>query len=413
MPESLHFRFAREDEIPAVGRVASHSFPGPSRTPAWWDEQLREPRYGGSMPFVGEADGRLIATCLLHPMRQYVGGVALPCAGVGTVAISPAHRRQRHAAELMVAAMRAARERGDVVSSLYPFRSSFYRRLGYGDAGAALQWQVPPAALADAPERHGVEMLESAAGRADAAALYERWASAQTGQMQRNEQVWTHLFAPQDRVLFGYRRSDGQLEGYALVTYRPDLPRETRFLDVDELVWTTPASRRGLYAWLSSLGDQWEQLLIRALPSHRFNDWLREPRLPPGAAPGWGLWSPAATLLMGPMFRLLDVDGAWAQRRVDPATPLTATVEVTDAALPENGGARRLAFENGRTALERGGDADLTLRLDAATLARLFIGALGAAAGVAAGLIECDRPERLPALDAVLALPEPWTFDRF
>ena len=412
LPGSLHFRFARDDEIPAIGRLAAHSFPAASRTPAWWEEHLREPRYG-AVPFVGVADGRPVASCLLHPMRQYVGGVALPCAGVGTVAISPARRRRRHAAALMVEAMRAARERGDVVSSLYPFRSSFYRRLGYGDAGAALQWQVAPAELADAPDRHGVEVLESVAELADAAALYERWAATQTGQMQRNDRVWSSLLAPQDRVLFGCHGSGGQLEGYALVTYRPDLPRQTRFLEVDELVWITPAARRGLCGWLSSLGDQWEQLLIRTLPSHRFGDWLREPRLPPGAAPGWGLWSPAATLLMGPMFRLLDIDAAWAQRRVQLSTAMTATVEVTDAALPENSGVRRIAFTEGRADVDPGTDADLTLRLETATLARLFIGALSANAGVAAGLIECDRPDRLPALDAVLALPEPWTFDRF
>jgi hypothetical protein len=28
-------------------------------------------------------------------------------------------------------------------------------------------------------------------------------------------------------------------------------------------------------------------------------------------------------------------------------------------------------------------------------------------------LLDCDRPELLPALDAALALEEPWLFDRF
>jgi hypothetical protein len=55
----------------------------------------------------------------------------------------------------------------------------------------------------------------------------------------------------------------------------------------------------------------------------------------------------------------------------------------------------------------------MTLRLGISALSRIYIGVLPPSAAVAAGLAETDRPERLPALDAALRLPEPWTFDRF
>jgi predicted acetyltransferase len=296
---------------------------------------------------------------------------------------------------------------------LYPFRVAFYARLGYGDAGVAVQWQVPPRALPDAPERRQVVLLDAADERAAAHALYGRWAATQTGQLERTQRVWAELCTQPDRALVGYRAPDGDLEGYALVTYRPDLPRASRYLEVDELVWTTTAARRGLYAWLASLGDQWDQLLIRSLPSHRLGDWLAEPRLPLDAAPSWGLWAPAATQLMGPMFRLLDVETALKRRRTADAAPVTIGLDVADRQLPGNAGRWTLAIEGGRIAVARTGSAPATLRLDIATLSRLYIGALSPSAGVAAGLIECDRPDVLVTLDAALALPEPWTFDRF
>ncbi|HSJ06935.1 MAG TPA: sterol carrier protein domain-containing protein, partial [Longimicrobiales bacterium] len=273
-------------------------------------------------------------------------------------------------------------------------------------------------------ERVGVQVIDDDAGLRDAHDLYGRWARTQTGQIVRSAPLFVRLCTAQDRVLMGWRGDDGALEGYALAVYRTDLPRRERYLEVDELVWVTEAARRALYGWLSSLGDQWEQLLLRALPSHRLGDWLREPRLPPGAAPLWGLWQPAATLLMGPMFRVVDMAGAWEHRRVADGPPLALAVEVADAQIPENAGRWTIELDGGGARARRAGEAHAagdgpgvarraTLRLDISTLSRIFIGSLAPSAGLATGLLECDRPDLLPALDAALALPEPWTFDRF
>ena len=414
MSDQLQCRFARTEEIGDVAKLVAHSFPGATRSPAWWHEQLRDPRFGGGAGtlLVGFSGDRLVAACQVHPLRQWIGGEAFAVAGIGTVAISPAHRKRRFGASLVVAALLAARERGDVASALYPFRTSFYQKLGYGAAGFAEQWQVSPAMLLDSPERLRVELLDDAA-RAEALELYGTWVVGQTGQLERTERMWTHICAAPERALFGYRDTAGALAGYALATYRTDLPRATRYLEVDELVWTTAAARRGLFAWLASLGDQWEQLLIRTLPSHRLADRIREPRLPLNSAPDWSLWAPAATLMMGPMFRLLDVHTAWQRRTVNAGRPLTVALELEDAHIDANRGRWRLAFEDGRTTVERAAAADLTLHLDVSTLSRLFIAALSPSAALDAELLRCDHAERLPELDAVLALPEPWTFDRF
>lgn len=413
---SASFRFAAPGELPEVGRLASHSFPGPTRTPAWWLEQLRDPLYGGGAEtlWVGEEAGRIAAALQLHPLRQWVAGAALPVAGVGTVAISPVHRRRGLAGRLVASGLRAARERGDVASALYPFRVSFYAKLGYGQAGEALQHRLPPESLPDAPERDGVELVESDVARAEVREAYAEWARAQTGQLVRPERVWQQMLAPGDRALVAYRGGGGRVEGYALAIYRVDLPPQDRFLEVDEIAWLSPAARRGLLAWLGSLGDQWRQVLIRTLPSHRLGSIAAEPRLPWGSAPAWGLWLPSATLLGGPMFRLLDVAGAWSRRAVAPEASLSVGLEVEDATLPENAGPWRLRLGEGKVDVERGaGPADLSLRLGVDALSRLFVSALSPSAALEAGLLAADRPERLPALDRALHLPEPWTFDRF
>ncbi|HSJ10272.1 MAG TPA: GNAT family N-acetyltransferase [Longimicrobiales bacterium] len=412
MSHSLVFRFADADDVPAAARMVAHSFPGPQRPPEWWETQLRTPHWGGGAEtlLIGADSGRMVAALQAHPLRQWIAGVEFGCTGIGSVAIAPTHRRRGLGAELMNAALRTGRERGDVVSALYPFRTSFYRRLGYGIAGMAEQYRIAPAMLPDAPERERVELIEAIAARTDAYALYRDWVSGQTGQLARTHAIFTQVTYGPDRALFGWRSESGALEGYAVVIYRTE---PARYLDVDELVWTSDAARRGLIGWLASLGDQWPELVLRALPSHRMTDWITEPRLPHGSALPWRLWAPAATLLLGTMSRILDVPAAFAQRSLAGDEPLDIIFDVADAQIPENAGCWRITNHDGASRVERSATSQPTVRLDISTLSRLFIGALPASAALAAGLLECDRPAVLPVLDRALALPEPWTFDRF
>ena len=411
----MRYRLAAPDDIPAAGRLAAHSFPALERSPDWWHDRLLDPVYGGGADtlLIGCDTAGMAAACQIHPLRQWIAGEAMPMTGVGTVAISPAHRKRGRAAELVTAALREGRARGDIASALFPFRVSFYRRLGYGLAGEALQYQVPAGTLPDSAERQRVELLEDDDTRSEALALYNAWAAGQSGQLHRGMRLWQQTTADAGRALFGYRSHRGELEGYALVIYRTDLPPQRRFLEVDEIVWTTPAARAGLYAWLGSLTDQWQQILLRALPSDRLSDWLREPRLPHDSAPPWRLWAPSATLMSGPMFRLLDVRAAFEGRRVEPSPPIAVAIEVMDAMFEENCGSWRIVLDAGRAFVERTGALDLSLRMDISTLSRIFIGALPPTAALRAGLLECDHVELLSLLDAALALPEPWTFDRF
>ena len=408
----MQFRFARPDEVTDVAHLVAHSFVG--RTLDFWSEQLRDPPQGGGVQalLVGHADGALVASLQLLPLRQWIGGTALPVAGVGTVTVSPTHRRKGIAAALMTRALRAARERGDLGSALYAFRNSFYQKLGYGAAGIALQYLVPPEALPESAERARVERIEGEQ-RNEALALYNGWIQTQNGQIERTARMWEHAYSAPNTAMLGYRNGSGELEGYGLVVYRADLPVNERFLEVNELVWTTAAARSGMFGWLASLGDQWQRILIRALPSHHLGEILRDPLLPRGSAPLWGLYVPAATQLIGPMFRLLDVGAAWRVRHVQGVQPQSVGLHVVDGEISENSGDWRLTLENGAAEVARGAARDSELRMDISTLSRLYIGALQPSVAYQAGLLECDRPETLGALDAALALPEPWTFERF
>ncbi|MEQ4207977.1 GNAT family N-acetyltransferase [Actinopolymorpha sp. B9G3] len=71
------------------------------------------------------------ATAVGIPMRQHVRGRTLPMLGVSGVATHPAARRQGHVARLLTRLHGEMRDSGHVVSTLYPYRMSFYERAGY------------------------------------------------------------------------------------------------------------------------------------------------------------------------------------------------------------------------------------------------------------------------------------------
>lgn len=77
------------------------------------------------------ADGQPVATAGAIPMTQNVRGQILKMSGIAAVASLPQARRQGYVRQIMQAHFDLMRDQGQVVSTLYPFRESFYQRLGY------------------------------------------------------------------------------------------------------------------------------------------------------------------------------------------------------------------------------------------------------------------------------------------
>jgi predicted acetyltransferase len=413
------FRPARPDEIGEVARLQAHSFPSPSRGHEWWEDFLLNGPHGGlEALWVAEENGRLSGACQLLWLRQWIAGVAMPVTGVGGVAIAPTHRKRGLATRMLIAGFEHARERGDVCSALFPFRAAFYESLGYGLAGEAHQYQVPPNLLPDdKAERMRVRLVDGEADEAAMRAVYREAAQRlQTGQLDRTERNWTKAWKRDDLAAVLYWGEGGEAEGYAIVRYRADLPVDRRFIEVEERAWLTLNAQHGIYGWLSTLGDQWREVVYRAHPEEHLGDRLNEPRLPLLSAPSWGLWFPSATLLRGPMFRILDVKEALELRPLVRTQELTVALEVDDPQIPENRGPWRVHIDGGRMEVEPytgSGHVDATIRVPIDTLSRIFIGAVAPWQATAGGLASIDRPAVVQTLDRAFVVPKPWTFDRF
>jgi predicted acetyltransferase len=78
-------------------------------------------------------DGKPQATASVLAMRENLRNRILPMAGIGGVASLPSGRRQGLVRQMLTYSFGLMRESGTPVSTLYPFRDSFYERLGYAE----------------------------------------------------------------------------------------------------------------------------------------------------------------------------------------------------------------------------------------------------------------------------------------
>jgi predicted N-acetyltransferase YhbS len=128
--------------------LRAYAFEASPMSPEELDGLLRNPRYtAGRVSVIADDDDGPQATVSALLMRQNVRGRVYPMAGISGVASHPLARRRGYVRALMVELLGRMRDEGYPVSTLYPFRPSFYERFGYATMPAARTATFAPADL--------------------------------------------------------------------------------------------------------------------------------------------------------------------------------------------------------------------------------------------------------------------------
>jgi predicted acetyltransferase len=413
-------RAAEPGDIPALAGLWADAFPG-ERTVADRVSQLEAPGGGLAVTWLVEEAGELRAAFKALSLRQHVWGARLPMMGLAAVAVAPHGRRRGLGSAICRQACRIGRDRGDVISVLYPFRADFYRALGWGLAGELHAYTFRAETLRPPAPAAGTTAAVRRAGPAAAAALaacYAAVAPRHNGLVDRPAALWDRLLASGEYLALmvpgaadpanaadaaargrpaaaaGAAGAEPAARAYLLAQVaRGGVEAAGRLLHVRELVAADPAAYHALMAWLAGRGDRWGKIRYDARPDEAFALLLADPRRP-GARPTRRLWLPTARILHGPMIRVLDVaralavPGRWNREAAGTALEF----EVMDPELPENRGPWSvLVTKEGPQVRAVADDAGsrrvpaATLATDAATFAQIWAGVLDPARAVQLG----------------------------
>jgi hypothetical protein len=200
---------------------------------------------------------------------------------------------------MCVHALRIGRDHGCALAALFPFRTSFYASLGFALVGTLFRHRFDPV---DLPVYPGWDRVRRAEDHAGLRGLYQRAARASTGLIDRPDLAWRFLADPNSSA-YVHVDPTGRPTGYVVVKVRAG-PKSDR-LRIVELVALDRASHEALLGWIAAQRDQFREIVYDALPGEALDRRLRHPRRPSSGRPR-GLWFDTATMLRGPMLRLLD-----------------------------------------------------------------------------------------------------------
>ena len=395
-PPALRYRAARRTDIETLVDLSLRAY-RVSSAEARRDFFSDHPRFGLRDVRVGELDGEIVAYLVLYPLHAWVRGVKLPVAGIGSVAVSPEHRRRGVGDALIRATLRELRQRGDALSLLYSFRGEFYRRFGWGLVEQPTLLSLPPALLPASDEARRVRRLRMP-DRALVQELYDRHAKERGHfAIARKPEWWERRLWGYEGEWIVYERRRGQIEGYLHVQVDSGDGPWKLVLTVNEYVAHTPDAHRGLAGYLHGLRDQAVELVMATPPDAPWAAQLADAANLRGEMK-MGVLRSTGHAGYGAMLRLVDVKAALESLPVAREARGELVLEVRDGVLPQNERAFRVHARDGRLKVraETARQAAARDRLPrlvtgAESLAIIAAGALSPVVAAETGLVENVR----------------------
>ena len=170
------------DQSMALSREAFGHLP-PGTTPPSADDFPR-PGFHAFGTFDGD---QLVARVVTREYHSWFGGSAVPTGGIAGVAVAAERRGEKLLDDLFrVALDDGFRERGEVVSTLFPTAPGIYRKFGYELVSSYDEVEIPSSALVGVRPADGVRTRRATAADFDAVReVYDAWAAAQNGPLTR------------------------------------------------------------------------------------------------------------------------------------------------------------------------------------------------------------------------------------
>lgn len=344
---NITIRQMQQDEIPEVTRLlSSYAFRSTPSLPerAIWQQNLAyrdEATY-----FAVFDDNQPRASAVSSPITQNIRGRFYQGGALGAVTTHPAGRRQGHARAMLTALLARMREDGYAISVLYPFRESFYARLGYTSFQQPKQARFSPVALQPLLKKNldgEVELVELAQGFE----LYQDYLSIQQQRIHgfgRFSPKIESSLRDQNAYWLAIARSHDEIKGmmlYKIKGYGDDF-------QVAHFWYHDIQGRYLLLEWFARHIDHVKTIEITLPPFEQPETW-------------WPDLNMNVTSIGAPMGRVVDITRLNGMH----IGPGSFTAHVHDEYCPWNSGNYRFEQNNGRLQISHSTTTECSLSIQA------------------------------------------------
>lgn len=239
-----------------------------------WMTIVRE-RQGMNCHAVFENDAP-VSVAVSTPMTQNLRGKQFPTSGVWGVSTHPSARRKGYCRRTMAAVLSADHEAGKAFSNLYPFRESFYERLGYVAFPLTKIAKLTPASLAPTLKiETGGELEQKLIG--DAYDTYREYLAdmrAQTHGMTFFDYA-DRGRANRNLLWLAFAKFDGKIDG--LILYNIQGAEVTKYNFVAyRFYYQTSRARYLMLNWMARHVDQADRVEIWLAADEYPETWLAD-----------------------------------------------------------------------------------------------------------------------------------------
>jgi predicted acetyltransferase len=277
MTEPTVRRMSSEEILGAMFPLTSYAFrPSPPFSgEEEWRETVRQ-REGVTYFALFEGDAA-VATVASTAMVQQVRGALFQAGGVWGVATHPAARRKGYCRRLMADLLAAEREAGRALSCLYPFRESFYERLGYVTFPVPRVAKFKPASLAPLLEQDlGGEIELLLIG--DGYDIYRDYV-LRLQQRVHGVGIFVHGYRAQaqkeNRFWLALARVEGQLVGLLLYQLKGEEVTQLT-MRASRFYYDTGQAKYLLLQWIARHVDQASEVELWLPPTEQPETWLAD-----------------------------------------------------------------------------------------------------------------------------------------
>ena len=327
----------------------------------------------------GAFDGdTLTATMVDRDFDSCFGGVALPTCGIAGVTVAAEYRGRGGLTPLFTETLRGARERGAVISGLYPTAPRIYRRFGYEVVATFDTVAVPALSLAAVGPVDGVTTRRATVADIPAVQqIYDEWAVGQNGPLTRRGVSFP---AGAEEILADYTgvsvaEDDDGICGWASWDRGQGYDAGAS-LAVSDLLARNAAGYRALLRMAGSFATVTPTVKIDTSGDDLIRTFV--PTLH---------WSVVKSSPY--MIKIIDVPAALDRRRYPPGLSTELTFRLDGDFLPENNGAYALRVRDGVATCERTASSDRSITPQG--LALSYAGAQSSANLRAAGHLSGGR----------------------
>jgi len=312
-----------------LNAYAFHASP-PLTDKAEWQEVIRHRE--GFVYYALLEENTPVAGAASGAMTQQVRGALLSIGGIWAVATHPAARRKGYSRAVMARLLAAVRDAGQPLSCLYPFRESFYERLGYVTFPLPRTAKLTPLALLPLLEQDlggQVDLIPISDG-------YETYRDYLCTLRQRTHgmALFDHpdrFSVQRNRVWLAVARAGGQVAGMMLYDLKgQDVTEFT--LRAFRFYYDTGQGKYLLLQWIARHADQANRVEISLPPFELPETWLADIKVT------------TESEIRAPMGRVVDV----AELGGMYTGPGRFTVRVADPLCPWNEGIWQLETVDGR-----------------------------------------------------------------